>query len=410
MSERNGTLLTFMLEFKYISIDKPSGYSTEKAEQILNEYNGNEIKDSSSDTDNKLEQDLPNIIVVMNEALSDPLVLGDFETNQDYMPYIHSIMNGEVENTISGYLNVSVLGGGTENTEFEFLTGNTMTFFPTGAAVYQEYLRNKTDSLVSQLNEIGYKTVSNHPYYSWSWNREEVYKLLGFDESYFFDDYTDVEYVRQFTGDKTCYDRIIETYENKEDNTPLFMFSITMQNHSSYDDNAIDQTIKVVDSESASLNEYLSLMKISDNSFKYLIDYFESVDEDTIIVMFGDHQPSKSVTSNIMVQNGKNLSKLSDEDTYNYYKVPYIIWTNFDTETKTNQDTSANYLANHVLNIAGIQLNSYEQFLANLETQYPILTAIRTEDANGNSYNTIDILDNLNEYQILQYYRLFRNK
>lgn len=57
-------------------------------------------------------------------------ILGDFQTNKDYMPYFHSMQGAD--DTISGYLNVSVCGGNTANTEFEFLTGNTMAFLPQG--------------------------------------------------------------------------------------------------------------------------------------------------------------------------------------------------------------------------------------------------------------------------------------
>ena len=52
----------------------------------------------------------PNIIVIMDEAFSDPAVLADFQTNEDYMPFMHSMMDG-ADNTVSGWLNVSVLGG-----------------------------------------------------------------------------------------------------------------------------------------------------------------------------------------------------------------------------------------------------------------------------------------------------------
>ena len=74
----------------------------------------------------------PNIIVIMNEAFSDPSVLGDFTTNEDYMPFVHSLLDG-ADNTISGHLNVSVKGGNTANTEFEYLTGASMAFLPYGS-------------------------------------------------------------------------------------------------------------------------------------------------------------------------------------------------------------------------------------------------------------------------------------
>ena len=68
-------------------------------------------------------------------------MLGDFTTNEDYMPYLHSLQNG-AENTVTGYLNVSVCGGNTANTEFEFLTGKQYGVSATGkysvSAVHHE--------------------------------------------------------------------------------------------------------------------------------------------------------------------------------------------------------------------------------------------------------------------------------
>jgi phosphoglycerol transferase MdoB-like AlkP superfamily enzyme len=406
MSKRDGTAVAFLMELKYISVDKPDGYSTQKASEILAQYDGN-----LADTDET--QNTPNIIVIMNEAFSDPAILGDFETNEDYMPFVHSILDGDVPNTISGFLNVSVLGGNTANTEFEFLTGSTMAFLPQGSVAYQQYLKKEMPSLASHLSELGYTTIATHPYNSTGWDRNKVYPLLGFDEMYFIKDYTSPEKIRKYVSDKACYDKIIDMYENKDEDTPLFVFNVTMQNHSSYTEDFDNFTpdIEVSGANSKVLNNYLSLMKISDEAIKYLTDYFSNVDEDTIIVMFGDHQPTNSVVSKIWKLNGKDANSLSQEDEANRYKVPYFIWCNFDIETQTDCDTSANFLATRVLETAKISLNPYETFMTDLEAQYPIVTSIRAVNAEGESLETKSVMDDLNDYAILQYNRLFgKNK
>jgi phosphoglycerol transferase MdoB-like AlkP superfamily enzyme len=403
MSRRDGTAVAFLMELKYISVDKPDNYSAEAADDILSKY--------ESDTDTDINS-LPNIIVIMNEAFSDPAVLGDFETNEDYMPFIHSIMDGNIKNTISGYLNVSVLGGNTANTEFEFLTGSTMAFLPQGSVAYQQYLKKEMPSLASHLKDLGYETIATHPYNSTGWDRNRVYPLLGFDEMYFIKDYNSPEKIRKYVSDKACYDKIIEMYEEKDSDTPFFVFNVTMQNHSSYTDDFDNfaPDIEVKDSDSKALNNYLSLMKISDNSVKYLTDYFSNADQDTIIVFFGDHQPTNSVVSNIWKLNGKNGNSLSSEDEANRYKVPYFIWCNFDIDTKSEHETSANYLSVEILKLAGIPLNSYEAFLNSLSDKYPVVSAIRSENADGQSTDTKNVMDELNDYSILQYNRLFGRK
>ncbi len=400
MSKRDGTAVAFLMELKYVSVDKPDHYSAAAVTQILEPYGTEGNADTHS---------TPNIIVIMNEAFSDPAVLGSFETNEDYMPFVHSIMSGAVDNTISGYLNVSVLGGNTANTEFEFLTGNTMAFLPQGSVAYQQYLKKETPSLASHLRELGYETVATHPYNSTGWDRNKVYPLLGFDEMYFIKDYKNPERVRKYVSDKACYDKIIHMYESQPENTPLFVFNVTMQNHSSYTDDFdnFHPDIKVSGSKSKSLNNYLSLMKISDESIRYLTDYFSDAGEDTIIVFFGDHQPTNSVVSNVWKLNGKDGNELSDEDEANRYKVPYFIWCNFDIEKRTDADTSTNFLAAEVLETAGIPLNAYEQYLDKLSENYPVVTSIRAENAGGKSTDVKNVMGELNNYAILQYHCLF---
>ncbi len=400
ISKRDGTAVGFLMELQYISVDKPDNYSASMAEQILEPF-----QNQNTTADKK-----PNIIVIMNEAFSDLSVLGDFETNEDYMPFLRSLMQEGTPNTISGYLNVSVLGGNTANTEFEFLTGNTMAFLPQGSIPYQQYIKKELPSLASHLKSLGYQTIAMHPYNSTGWDRNKVYPLLGFDESYFIRDYKNPEKIRKYVSDKACYDKIIALYEEKEKNTPFFVFNVTMQNHSSYTDDFdnFHPEIIVDNNNSKALNNYLSLIKISDEAIEGLVNYFSFADEDTMIIFFGDHQPTNSVVSNIWKLNGKNGSNLSMEDEAKRYKVPYFIWANFDIASQSHAETSANYLSAKLLEACGLPQYDYTAYLLKLSEKYPILTSLRAENAKGESTEVKTIMGELNNYAILQYHRLFQ--
>lgn len=403
ISKRDGTAVAFLMELQYVTVDKPANYSADMAAQILEPYS-EEAADNPQSISNA-----PNIIVIMNEAFSDPAVLGDFETNMEYMPFVHSILNGEVANTTSGWLNVSVLGGNTANTEFEFLTGNTMAFLPQGSVPYQQYVKKEQESVASHLKSLGYRTIAMHPFNSTGWDRNKVYPLLGFDEMYFIKDYSNPERIRKYVSDKACYDKIIELYEEKPADEPFFIFNVTMQNHSSYSEAFENFTpdITVTDSKSNTLNNYLSLIKISDEAIAYLIDYFTAAQQDTVIIFFGDHQPTNSVVSSIWKLNGKNGNELSDEDEAKRYKVPFFIWSNFDSGITTNEETSTNFLASKALELSGLPLYDYSMYLKKLSERYPIVTSLRAEDKNGESTEIKKVLGELNNYAILQYNRLF---
>ena len=450
MTKVNGMAVTFAMDLKFVAVDKPDGYSRQKAKELLDSYTGaddNSDEAAASDNSTTIDEEAdidnannnaanntaitdksnyPNIIVVMDEAFSDLSVLGDFDTNTDYMPFVHSLEKGN-ENTITGYLNTSVCGGNTADTEFEFLTGNTMAFLPVGSIPYQQYIKSQTPSLASYLKSIGYATYAQHPYYGSGWNRDTVYPLLGFDNLSFMQDYFNQRFVRKYISDETSFDKIIETYENKPDGQPAFIFNVTMQNHGGYTDTyyGFDNTVTADKLNNSALDQYLSLIKMTDEDLKSLIDYFSNVDEKTIVVFFGDHQPNDTVASSVLAANGMDYNNLSNEELKLRYQVPYVIWANYDIDEATGEDTSVNYLAANVLKAAGVPTSDYQSFLLKLKEEYPIISAVRTDKTAGKTANnTSDKVSNksdkatgskkkqadsdmLNEYKILQYYRLF---
>ncbi len=361
MSYKNGTALAFVMELRYLSVDKPAGYRADTAAQELAALEEESMSEPAM-AGSGGEGQLPNIIVIMDEAFSDPAILGDFTVNQDYMPFVHSLLEG-ADNTISGWLNVSVLGGNTANTEFEYLTGNTMAFLPQGSIPYQQYIKAETPSLASHLAGLGYQTVAMHPYNASGWDRDTVYPAMGFSEMYFLPDFENPVKVRNYVSDQSDFEKIIEIYENKGDN-PLFV-QRNHENHSSYTESFdnFDPQIEV-EGGSQTLNNYLSLLSLSDEALGELISYFEGQEEDTVIVFFGDHQTTNSVIEPILKLNGKSSSTLTEEEQADRYKVPFFIWANFDIEEETDVETSANYLAARTLEAAGVPLDGYFTWLS----------------------------------------------
>lgn len=414
MTQVDGIPVTFVMNLAYMSIDKPAQYSVAEAQELLKTYEEPDTGVSSGEeVQGKEEQEfkdseLPNIIVVMNEAFSDLSVLGDFETNRDYMPFFHSLQQG-ADNTVTGMLNVSVCGGNTANTEFEFLTGNTMAFLPQGSIPYQQYITGERPSMASYLKALGYQTVATHPYYATGWERNTVYPWLGFDRSIFKDEYYGAQYVRNYISDTSCVHKMIELYENKEDGKPLFVFNVTMQNHGGYQDTYSNFTpdIEVEGVDSLALRQYLSLIELSDQALWQLVEYFSGVDEKTVIVFFGDHQPGDTVAEPVLAMNGMHWNTLDEEEQKLRYQVPYVIWANYDIEEAQNADTSANYLGAEVLRCAGVPTDPYQNFLLELKESYPILSAVRTVKADGSENPASKEQGEMDIYRKLQYYLLF---
>lgn len=406
ISYKNGTALAFVMELRYLSVDKPAGYNADTAAQELAALEEESMSEPAMAGAGSDEGEFPNIIVIMDEAFSDPAILGDFTVNQDYMPFVHSLFEG-AENTVSGWLNVSVLGGNTANTEFEYLTGNTMAFLPQGSIPYQQYIKGETPSLASHLAGLGYQTVAMHPYNASGWDRDTVYPAMGFSEMYFLPDFDNAAKVRNYVSDQSDFEKIVEIYENKGDN-PLFLFNVTMQNHSSYTESFdnFDPQIEV-EGGSQTLNNYLSLLSLSDAALSELISYFEEQEEDTIIVFFGDHQTTNSVIEPILKQNGKSSSTLTEEEQADRYKVPFFIWANFDIEEETGVETSVNYLGAKTLLAAGVPVDGYFTYLSVFSETVPVISANHVTLADGTFTNADDQSELLSDYKGYQYYRLF---
>ena len=391
MTKVNGMAVTFAMNLEYVGVEKPDGYSKEYALSILKEY------EEKKDSDGLLKkEDYPNVIVIMNEAFSDLSVLGDFTTNEDYMPFIHSLQSG-AENTITGTLKVSVCGGNTANSEFEFLTGHSMDYLPMGSIPYQQYIKSDLPSLASQLKAMGYTTYGMHPYNASGWKRNEIYPMLGFSESFFLNDFTNRYYLRKYVSDNSAYNKIIELYEEKEEGSPLFFFEVTMQNHGGYSelfDNFVPD-IDVIESENVALEQYLSLVKESDQALKELINYFKYVDENTIIVFFGDHQPNDYVANQILRLNGIEPSEMTAAEMDLRYQVPYVIWANYDIKEASKENIDISYLSAMLMQEAGLKTNAYQNFLLDMKEAL---------ESNADSKEAKEFIE---KHKILQYYFMF---
>lgn len=407
MHSKDGFFVSFILDIHFLQIEEPKNYSDEYALSLLNEQKVEKVE---------TPEELPDIIAIMDETFSDPAVLGEFETNKDYMPFVHSILRGEVANTISGYADVSVLGGNTANSEFEFLTGNSMAFFPNGSVPYLQYIRDGISTIVPQLEEYGYTTYGTHPYRAKGWNREFIYDLMGFDYRYFQGSFPFEDKLRNYVSDEADFKSILEWRNNTEG--PFFMFNVTMQNHSNYGgdfDNFDPQIVAKFKNTSSNkyLNKYLSLMYETDQDVASLLSELSQSDRKTIVVFWGDHQPNDYVVRPIYKEYGLDFDNQTYEQQQQRQKTPFFIWANYDIQEQTNVEISLNYLNILLFETAGLQLDEYQTFRKNLwQGQIPMMNAVgyRNDDGDLVEYDDApeEIQNLLNEYKNIQYYRMER--
>ncbi len=406
---KNGNALSFLMSWSSIRIEKPKNYSIEEIEKITKRY----PSDNAAKTTAPGEKP-PNIIAIMNESLADLNYNSPIELSEDYLPFLHSL----TENTVKGKLYVSIQGANTANSEFEFLTGNSMNFLPYRSIPYNEYIKDTTPSMAHTLKAQGYSGVNAyHPFKSSGWSRTIAYPALGFNKCRFQEYYVkknNFDLVRNYISDEADFRQIIADYEasRKKTDSPFYLFNVTMQNHGGYNGKRglVEPKITIKD---AALNnpeaeQYINLAKMSDDAFKMLVEYFKKVDEPTLIVMFGDHQPP---ITNLFYNNqfGKDVENLTPEEEANWYSTPYVIWANYDIEEK-ELDMSANYLSSYVMNLAGNKLTGYNKYLLELQKELPAISAVCYMDKTGkiHKYDEKTEYDALlATYHMLQYNQMF---
>ena len=410
----NGFYFSFVSLLKYMNVEEPQGYDAEKLQKEAELI----IPDSEAEVP---KVDNPNIIVIMNESFSDLSVLGDYGYEKEATPFINSLK----ENTVKGQAYVSVKGGNTPNSEWEFLTGNTMAFLPSGSIPYQQYIRSENESFMSMLKDKGYITYGIHPYNAGGWKRDTVYPLLGMETSIFRQGFSGSDRVRGYISDEAVCDKIIRLYqENLKNDEPLAFFCVTMQNHGGYANfreyerfDFLEDEIRNMPSKLSNklaIAGYTSLVQMSDAALEELIEFFSNESEPTIILMFGDHQPNSSITKPIL-----DLLGIEEEcEDWNVrssqFLVPFVIWANYDIEEQEGVVTSLNYLNILLSENAGFELTGYQTFRKELSKKYPVITANFCINDRGElfSWDEFDMNDDewLLKYRRFQYNHSFDTK
>lgn len=373
---------------------EPVNYSVSKVVSIESKYNSyvNEAAETNGAS--------PDIILILNETFYDIELVMDLELSDDPLYNIHSM-----DNIITGYAVVPSIGGGTNRSEYELLTSNSLALLqPNSTPFYSLNLAN-ANSVISVLEEAGYQTLGSHNSDGANYNRSVGYNNLGFDVIKFVQDFDNLEGIgnRVFYTDESTYQNLYRWYSEMHEG-PRFMYLLTLQNHGDWNHNDSNQNIIKVSGDygeyTEQLDEYETCIHYSDEAFVNCVNFFSQVDRDVIVVMVGDHCP------HILPEIMNDYYDKYDSDNYelDLRSTPFVIWSN-NSElldySLDNSKMSLNYLMPTVLNMAGINSSSYYDWMMELKNTAPIITDYGLYyDANGNA------AEYANEEQVEQYFYL----
>lgn len=297
----------------------------------------------------------PNVIFIMNESLYDVGIIEGLELSRDPLAELWEL---EEKYAYGQFISPSY-GGGTCNVEFEVLTGCAVDELGPNVLPYSEMLHHPFDSLVSFMNENGYYSAALHPNTGAYFNRRNVYAYMGFQDVFFTEEMGELPKEGQYASDRELYDRLIALYEEKEkDDIPFFGYVITMQNHGGYEYEYDGSGIEVLNSGQAkntrALQTYCNLAASSIEAFQYLIDYFETVDRPTVIIMFGDHSPS------VIGSFGYSEEQMLGDSKIPFFRTtPLIVYNNYDLPREDWGYINGYSLASKVMDYCEMKMDSY---------------------------------------------------
>lgn len=397
-----GFLIGFGEEVAELVIERPVGYSKDKINKLSKAY---ETKNLGSNFKK------PNIIMIMSEGFFDIDRLPNVSFSKDPLEHFKSYQ----EQFTKGNIITAIYGGRTCQTEYEVLTGHSVDFTGPENIAYMTLVKENTPSIAKLLKAEGYTTVGIHAYEKTFFSRDKAYPNLGIDTFIASEDFKDPKLVRGYISDKEVANKIIETYEQKGE-APLFIHTVSMQNHMPYEDtyraNQIDiKTDKLKSKENNILTTYANGIADSDAALKQLVDYFSQQEEPTIIVMYGDHLPALGEQYKVY----KDLDYISEafnqRDCFNLYQTPFVIWNNYNLPKADLGYIDASYLGAEVLSYTGYTKDPYINFLARAKKTLRAYNKAFILEANGklNKANDLSQKENklLEEMWMLQYDRLF---
>lgn len=324
-------------------IEKPNSYSGETVEKIVKKTEKRKISKAKKK---------PNIIFLQLESFFDMNHLNGVKFSKNPAPNFEKLM----KKYPSGYFNVPIVGAGTVNTEFEVMTGINLDYFGPGEYPFKTKLIDTTcESVCFNLKEYGYNCHAIHNNTATFYGRNVVFSNLGYDtfttiENMHIEDFTPMGWAKDYY----LTEYILEALKSTKNQD--FVYAISVQGHGSYPtDGDYDYPIKIKgieDENTKNKYQYYAMQTYEMDQFiGKLTKALKKLDEETILVMYGDHLPSFGLSG-------------EDLDNGDVYQTEYVIWSNFDNDYYTNEDLEAYQLQSKILgglNMDAGEINKYTQ-------------------------------------------------
>lgn len=403
-----GIILTSLVKKDLVSPD----YSSKYVSKLLSSYDDVTVSGKWGKA---------NVVFILSEAFSDLENISEITFNE---PLMQEIANYKKDNDKMVFdLLVPAYGGSSVNTEFEILTGASLTFWSPGFIPYNQYysdsIGKNAPNIIKEFNNNGYTTMYLTPWGEDSYNSKRNYKLFGADKTIYGSKLKGSN-KGQFYSDKSLMKDIYNQLKNTKEGEYKFIMTASGQNHFPYTEDKYekyDVSVKNTEYSKKSTNmlkSYAQGVYDASKELNNLYKMIQDLDTPTIIVFFGDHLPY--IIDDDGVEPYISAKYFNTENKYvndmRKHTTKAVILSNYDIETDDIKYMNANYLGAYVLNKMDLKVSNYFKYIDDLRKKVPVYnrnavymnnnTALRSDL----DYNAKKALE---DYKFVQYGSFYEN-
>ena len=238
--------------------------------------------------------------------------------------------------------------GTSSDTEFTF----SSSLMPaSNGTVFMNYFNRNYVTTQKLLKEQGYYTFSMHGNNGSAWNRDVMYKYIGYDRFYSKKDYEIDEEIGLGLSDKSFFRQSVEKIKDiNNEHDKWYGLLVMLTNHTPFSDikNYSDYSVDLNNDdgtvtpylEGSKMGNYLKSVHYADEAIGQLMNSLEEEGllEDTIVVIYGDHDAKLKTSEferlyydenidSILIDPSKKIEKIDDYTYELNRKVPFIIWS-----------------------------------------------------------------------------------
>ncbi|HXE78467.1 MAG TPA: sulfatase-like hydrolase/transferase [Rhodanobacter sp.] len=302
----------------------------------------------------------PDIVQVLEESTFDP---ANFDACHDVALCQFALFRPDARTRGAGVLRVHTFGGGTWVSEFAALTGMPHDIFGPGG-MYAPFVLapHMRDALPWLLRRLGYTTIAVYPTVGSFLNGRNAYRAYGFDHLY---DANELQLDEWEESDAQMFAAAARAYAlAKRPGHPVFMMVLTVNQHGPHDDAERPKLPEpwrhgvargLAPAAALNFDTYLWRLHDSDLAMRGLEHTFLDRPQPTILLHFGDHQPSfAGLLRGLPRTLTPGLRPYRDELTY------YVLKSNFPGPALPHYPMlDIAFLPTMVLQAAGLPADAY---------------------------------------------------